>query len=58
MTELRMTGLVKAVEDWAAESDERVQLIVILIWASIGGMLLIGLGVAAWLLLPPEVFQR
>ena len=50
----RVTGIFKAFERWASESDDRVRLVIILLWASFGMLVLISTLVAAWILLPPE----
>jgi hypothetical protein len=50
----RVTGIFKAFERWASESDDRVRLVIILVWASFGMLVLISTLVAAWILLPPE----
>jgi hypothetical protein len=50
----RVAGIFKAFERWASESDDRVRLVIILVWASFGMLVLISTLVAAWILLPPE----
>jgi hypothetical protein len=38
-----MTGILRAIERWASASDDRMRLIVILVWASFGIFVLIHL---------------
>jgi polyferredoxin len=49
-----VTGIFKAFERWASESDDRMRLVIILVWASFGMLVLISTLVAAWIMLPPE----
>ena len=50
----RMTGIFKSIERWASESDDRVRLLMILIWAALGVIVLIAILTAAWIMLPPD----
>ena len=49
-----MTGIFKSIERWASESDDRVRLLMILIWAALGVIVLIAILTAAWIMLPPD----
>jgi hypothetical protein len=54
MVKIRVTGMLKAIERWASESDERMRLVIVLIWAAFGIVVLISTAIAAWIMLPPE----
>jgi hypothetical protein len=41
--DIKMTGILRAIERWASASDDRMRLIVILVWASFGIFVLIHL---------------
>jgi polyferredoxin len=49
-----MTGILRAIERWASVNDDRMRLIIILVWASFGMLVLISTVIAAWIMLPPE----
>jgi hypothetical protein len=54
MSTTTMTGIFKAIERWASESDDRMRLAIILIWLAMGAIVLGVILVAAWIMLPPE----
>jgi streptomycin 6-kinase len=54
MLEIRVTGILKAIERWASESDERMRFVLLLVWAGFGMAVLISTLIAAWIMLPPE----
>jgi hypothetical protein len=54
MVKTRVTGILKAIERWASVSDERMRLVIIVVWASFGMLVLISTLIAAWIMLPPE----
>lgn len=54
MVKIGVTGMLKAIERWASESDERMRLFIVLIWAGFGIVVLISTAIAAWVMLPPE----
>ncbi len=54
MVNLRVTGIFKAIERWASESDDRMRLVIILVWALFGMAVLISTLIAAWIMLPPQ----
>jgi polyferredoxin len=47
-----MTRIFKAIEQWASESDERVRLMIILIWVALGSFVLLSTLVTAWIMVP------
>jgi hypothetical protein len=50
----RVTGIFRAIERWASESDDRMRLVIILVWASFGTLVIISTMIAARIMLPPE----
>ena len=53
LLEYRVTGLFKAIERWASQSDERVRLLVVLVWV-VFGILVLGTTLVAALVMLPE----
>ena len=51
---IRMTRIFKSIEQWASESDDRVRLLIILIWAALGVIVLLAMLMAAWIMLPSD----
>jgi Na+/H+ antiporter NhaD/arsenite permease-like protein len=49
-----MKGIFKAIEQWASESEERVKLLIILVWAGFGLVVLLSTLITAWIMLPPD----
>jgi hypothetical protein len=49
-----MQRILKAIELWASESDDRVRLLVILIWVALGVFVLLSTLVTALIMLPPD----
>jgi phage shock protein PspC (stress-responsive transcriptional regulator) len=49
-----MQRILKAIELWASESDDRVRLLVILIWVAFGVFVLLSILVTALIMLPPD----
>jgi hypothetical protein len=49
-----MKGVLRTIEQWASESDDRVKLIVVLVWAAFGVFVLLSTLIAAWIMLPAE----
>ncbi len=54
MAKVSVIGLLKSIEKWASESDERSRLLVILIWAAFGVFVLISTLIAALIMLPAQ----
>jgi hypothetical protein len=54
MLKIRVTGIFRAIERWASESDEHMRLVIILVWAGFAVGVLIATLIAAWVMLPPE----
>jgi len=54
MAKRRVTGVLRAIERWASESDERIRLVIILVWTSLGLLVLISTTIAAWIMLPTD----
>ncbi|HEX2941461.1 MAG TPA: hypothetical protein VHO91_10460 [Rhodopila sp.] len=48
-----MTGLMQALEKWASESDQRMRLVIILIWVALGLVVVMAV-LAVALLTPPQ----
>ena len=51
-----VTRLLKAIEQWASQSDDRVRLLIILIWAGFGILVLLVTSITAWIMLSPNGF--
>jgi hypothetical protein len=49
-----VTGIFRAIERWASESDDRMRLVIMLVWASFGMLVIISTMIAARIMLPPE----
>jgi phage shock protein PspC (stress-responsive transcriptional regulator) len=49
-----MTRIFKSIEHWASESDDRVRLLMILIWATFGIVVVLAILITAWIMLPPD----
>jgi hypothetical protein len=49
-----MKAVLKAIETWGSESEERLKLLMLLIWAGFGACVLLVALIAAWLVLPPD----
>jgi hypothetical protein len=47
-----MTRIFKAIEQWASESDERIRLLIILVWVALGIFVLLSTLVTAWIMVP------
>ncbi|MDR3533065.1 MAG: hypothetical protein P4L90_21210 [Rhodopila sp.] len=50
-----MTRIFKAIEKWASESEDRIRLLIVLVWTALGAVVLISILIAAWIMLPPEI---
>jgi hypothetical protein len=57
MAKAWFTGVVASIEAWASESDERVQLLMILIWVAFGVIALTVIAIIAVVMLPPEAWS-
>ncbi len=57
MPKARLTETLKSIETWASESDERVQLLMLLIWIALGVIVLIVVVIVAIVMLPPETWS-
>jgi hypothetical protein len=49
-----MNGILKAIEQWASESDDRVKLVIVLVWAAFGAFVILSILITAWIVLPPD----
>ena len=49
-----MMGIFRAIELWASESDDRVRLLVILIWVGFGVLTVLSTLIAGWIMLPHD----
>jgi polyferredoxin len=49
-----MKAILRTIELWASENDDRVKLLIILVWAGFGAFVLISTLIAAWIMLPPN----
>jgi hypothetical protein len=49
-----MKEILKSIEQWASESDDRVTLLIILVWVAFGVVALGSTLIAAWIMLPPN----
>ena len=47
-----MTRILKAIEQWASESGDRVTLLIILVWAGFGVLVLLSVLITAWIMVP------
>jgi hypothetical protein len=47
-------GIFRAIEHWASESDDRVRLLIILVWVGFGVLILLSTLIAGWIMLPPN----
>ncbi|HQT78012.1 MAG TPA: hypothetical protein PLD10_13235 [Rhodopila sp.] len=47
-----MTGLLRALEKWASENDQRMRLVIILIWVALGMIVVVAVLVMALLTMP------
>jgi hypothetical protein len=47
-------GIFRAIEHWAAESDDRVRLLIILVWVGFGVLTLLSTLIAGWIMLPAD----
>ncbi len=52
MVMVRMTGLLRALEKWASENDQRMRLVIILIWVALGMIVVVAVLVMALLTMP------
>jgi hypothetical protein len=52
--DIKMTGVLRAIERWASANDDRMRLAIVLVWASFGMFVLITTLIAARIMLPPE----
>jgi polyferredoxin len=48
-----MKAILRTIELWVSESDDRVKLLIIFVWAGFGVFVLISTLIAAWIMLPP-----
>ena len=46
--------IFRAIELWASESDDRIRLLIILVWLGFGVFVLLSTLIAAWIMLPPD----
>jgi hypothetical protein len=51
---IRMKAILKTIEQWASESDDRVKLLIILVWAGFGVLAVLSTLIVAWVMLPPD----
>jgi hypothetical protein len=49
-----MMGIFRAIELWASENDDRVRLLIILVWVGFGILTLLFTLIAGWIMLPPD----
>jgi hypothetical protein len=49
-----MKAVLKAIETWASESEDRLKLLILLIWAGFGACVLLATAIAAWIVLPAD----
>ncbi len=49
-----MNSIFKSIEQWASESDDRVKLLIILVWAGFGILAILSTLIVAWIMLPPD----
>ena len=52
MLKIKVTGILKSLERWASESEERSRLVIILIWVGFGLFVIGAILIAAWIMLP------
>ena len=45
-------GIFRSIEHWASESDDRIRLLIILIWVGFGVLTLLSTLIASWIMLP------
>jgi heme/copper-type cytochrome/quinol oxidase subunit 2 len=57
MSKAWLSNKIKSIETWASESDERVQLLMLLIWIALGVIVLIVVVIVALVMLPPEAWS-
>ncbi len=57
MAKAWFTGIVTSIEAWASQSDERIQLLMLLIWIGFGVLALTIIAVIAVAILPPETWS-
>jgi hypothetical protein len=49
---LRIKRIFKAIEQWASASDDRVRLLIILVWAGFGVFVILAILITAWIMVP------
>jgi len=49
-----MKTILKGIELWVSASDERVKLLILMVWAGFGVFVLLSTLIAAWIALPPD----
>lgn len=49
-----MKAILRAIEQWASESEDRVKLLILLVWAGFGVVVLLSTLIVAWIMLPPD----
>lgn len=57
MAKAWFTGIVASIEAWASESDDRVQLLMLLIWVAFGVIALVIIAIIAVFMLPPQTWS-
>jgi hypothetical protein len=53
----RLKEIATSIETWASESDDRVQLLIMLIWLAFGLLAILLIVVIAMFVLPPEAWS-
>jgi hypothetical protein len=53
----RLKEIATSIETWASESDDRVQLLIMLIWLALGLLAILVIVVIALFVLPPEAWS-
>jgi hypothetical protein len=52
-----MKGIFRTIEEWASASEDRVMLLLILVWAGFGVFVLLSILTMAWITLPPGAIR-
>ena len=54
MSRAWFAGIITSIEAWASQRDDRVQLLMILIWVALGVITLAVIAIIAFVMLSPE----
>ncbi len=57
MSRAWFAGIITSIEAWASQRDDRVQLLMILIWVALGVIALTIIAIIAVVMLPPGVWS-